>query len=95
MDMLIENMFLLGQNSVVKFSKSQQVILSKLGINDFAKLPKAWTWMSNRQDANAVAFSHCLFKKEYPYTSDIYARLLGEKAFRKLENWMFGQEYKR
>ena len=90
-DTLLQNMFLLGQNSVVKFNKKEQIILSKLAINDFAKLPKAWTWMSNRADANIIAFSHCLFKKGYPYTSDIYARLLGESAFRKLENWMLGQ----
>lgn len=60
-DTLLQNMFLLGQNSVVKFNKKEQIILSKLAINDFANLPKAWTWMSNRADANIIAFSHCLF----------------------------------
>ena len=95
MDMIIENMFLLGQNTVVKFSKKHQVILSRLGINDFTKLPKAWSWMSNRPNANTIAFSHCLFNNDYPYASDIYANLFGEKAFRKIEKWMLGQEYKR
>jgi hypothetical protein len=88
-------MYLIAQGSAVKFSKRQQNILSKLGINDFTKLPKAWTWMSNRPEASIVTFSHCLFNKDYPYTSEIYACLLGETAFRKLENWMIGQGYKK
>jgi hypothetical protein len=95
MDTLLQNMYLVGQGSVVEFSKRQRNILSKLGINDFTKLPKAWVWMSSRPEANVVTFSHCLFNKDYPYTSEIYARLLGETAFHKLENWMIGQGYKR
>jgi hypothetical protein len=94
-DSLLQNMYLTAQDSAVKFNKKQQNILSKLGINDFAKLPKAWTWMSNRPESNFAAFSHCLFKKDYPYTADLYARLLGEQAFRRLENWMIEGGYKR
>ncbi|MCL1795809.1 MAG: hypothetical protein FWG37_02845 [Clostridia bacterium] len=40
-------------------------------------------------------FAHCFFHKEYPYASDIYAPLLGEACFRKLENRMLAQGYKR
>jgi hypothetical protein len=94
-DSLLQNMYLAAQDSAVKFNKKQQNILSKLGINDFTKLPKAWTWMSNRPESNFAAFSHCLFKKDYPYTADLYARLLGEQAFRRLENWMIERGYKR
>jgi len=36
-----------------------------------------------------------LFHRDYPYTSDIYARLFGEAAFKKLENRMLSQGYKR
>ena len=95
LDTLLQKMFLVGQSLDVKLSKRQQVILSRLGINDFGKLPPAWTWMSTRPDACQVFFAHCLFNKDYPYTSDIYARLLGEKSFRKLESWMIGKGYKR
>lgn len=94
-DMLLQNMFLMGRGSQVKWNKRQKAILSRLGINDFANLPAAWIWLSTRPDSNLTEFSFCLFNKEYPYTSDIYAYLLGEKAFRKLENWMIGQGYRR
>ena len=94
-DMLLQNMFLIGQGSQVKFNKRQKVILFKLGINDFTNLSAAWIWLSTRPDSNLTEFSLCLFDKEYPYTSDIYAHLLGEAAFRRLENWMIGQGYKR
>ena len=36
-----------------------------------------------------------MFHRDYPYTSDIYARLFGEAAFKKLENRMLSQGYKR
>jgi hypothetical protein len=94
-DSLLQNMYLAARSSGVEFNKKQQNILSKLGITDLAKLPKAWIWMSNRPESNPVTFSHCLFKKDYPYTSDLYARLLGEQPFRKLENWMLEKGYKR
>ncbi len=95
MDTLLQNMFLIGQGSSVKLNKRQQVILSRLGINSFTSLPLAWIWMSTRQETNLMVFSNCFFKKDYPYTSDIYARLLGNEAFRKLENWMISNGYKR
>ncbi len=95
MDALLQNMFLAGQNVAVKLNKRQQTILSRLGIHNLDKLPPAWTWMSTRPDSCQVFFTHCLFDKGYPYTSDIYARLLGEKSFRRLEGWMTGKGYKR
>jgi hypothetical protein len=95
-DLLLQNMYLLGQGSTeVKIDKRQKEILSKLGINNYNKLPKAWTWMAKRKESNIIDFKHCLFDKNYPYTSDIYAGLLGEAAFRKLENWMISQGYRR
>jgi hypothetical protein len=95
MDALLQNMYLVAKGSVVKFNKRQQIVLSKLGINDFSKLPKAWIWMSNCPESNVITFSNCFLKNDYLYTLDIYARLLGEQAFRKLENWMIEQGYKR
>lgn len=95
MDVLLQNMFLMGQGSSVKLNKRQQIILSRLGIDNYTSLPTAWTWMSTRPETNLIAFSYSFFKEDYPYTSDIYARLLGEEAFHKLENWMISQGYKR
>ena len=92
---LLQNMFLLGQSGDVMLNKRQQMILSRLGVEDFTDLPSAWMWMSRRESASFLAFSYCLFDKDYPYTSDIYARLLGESAFKKLENWLLTHGYKR
>ena len=94
-DSLLQNMFLLGKGEDVKLNKRQLTILSKLGIDDINNLPSAWLWMAKREFASLVSFSYCLFDKDYPYASDIYARLLGETAFRKLENWMLENGYKR
>ena len=94
-DALIQNMFLLGQSENVILSKRQLIILSKLGIDDIGNLPSVWLWMSKRESANLQAFSYCLFDKDYPYTSDIYAKLLGKTAFKVLENRMIENGYKR
>ena len=94
-DALLQNMFLLGQGNNITFNKRQKTILFKLGIEDFTKLPVAWNWISSRENAHIIAFSHCVFNENYPYSSDIYARLLGEAAFRKLENWMLSKGYER
>jgi hypothetical protein len=91
---LLQNMYLLGKNNDVGITKRQRIILSKLGISDLTKIPPAWSWMAKRSDINAITFSHCFFKKDYPYLSDIYAPLLGDLAFRKLEKWMIEQGYK-
>ena len=95
MDLLLQNMYLLGQELDVKIDKRQKEILSRLNINNYNKLPKEWTWMAKRENSNIVEFKHCLFDRNYPYTSDIYANLLGEASFRKLENWMISQGYKK
>jgi hypothetical protein len=93
MDSLLQNMFLMGKNSNVKIGKKQQKILSRIGISDYDKLPLAWSWMANRPESNNIEFMYCLFDRNYPYTSDIYANLMGEAIFRKLENWMIAQGY--
>lgn len=95
MDTLLQNMFLIGKGDSVKLNKRQQIILSRLGINSFTNLPAAWIWMSTRPETNLMVFSNCLFKKDYSYTSDIYAHLLGYEAFCKLENWMISHGYKK
>ena len=95
MDSLLQNMFLIGQNSAFKEDKYQQVIFSKLGINNIKKLPSAWTWMARRPETNIIKFSRCYFNNDYPYQSDFYASLFGGSSFRKLENWMIAQGYKR
>lgn len=93
-DNLLHNMMILGQGSDVKINKRQQEILSRLGIDDYANLPAALIWMSKREGTNISIFSHCLFNKNYSYTSEIYNRLLGS-SFKKLEDWMLSQGYKR
>jgi hypothetical protein len=100
-DKLVHNMFMFGKCSravpsaqPIKFTNRQQIILSRLSINDLNSLPPAWTWMSNRPDISITAFSKCLFNKNHVYSTDIYAGLLGEIPFRKLENWMVANGYK-
>ena len=93
-DDLLQNMYLAGHGSPINFSKKQQAILSKLGIEDYTALPAGWTWMARRPDANIITFSHCFFRKDYPYVSAIFAPLIGEAAFRKLEKWMNKKGYK-
>ena len=92
---LLNAMFRLGQGEKVAFNKKQAAVLSRLGIDDMTNLPDAWKWMSSKDGANISTFSHCLFNSDYPYTSEIYARLLGESAFNKLENWMLAHGYRR
>ena len=92
---LLQGMYHLGRGEDIHLNKKQQVVLSRLGINNLSNLPAGWKWMSTRDGANIPAFSHCLFDSGYPYTSEIYARLLGDSAFKRLENWMLGQGYKR
>lgn len=96
-DIQLQTMFLLGQGAPVKLNKRQKEIFSRLGIEDisFPGLSAAWKWMASRPDADFERFSHCFFRSDYPYTSDIYAKLLGEDAFRGLENWMMERGYAR
>ena len=92
---LLQNMFLAGKGEDVHFSKRQQIILSKLNIEDLTNLPPGWVWMSTRPNADLHTFSYCIFKAYHPYTSDIYARIFGETAFRRLESRMSEQGYTR
>lgn len=88
---LLEAMFLLGQGGEVKLNKRQAAVLERLD----AQTPSAaWVWMSTRPGANLSRFSHCLFRADYPYSSAVYARLLGEGPFRRLEGWMAGHGYR-
>lgn len=91
---LLLNMYLMGQGAEVKLNKRQLKVLSIIGIEDLSKLPTAWKWMSNRPGADQTAFAYCLFNKDYVYSTDIYARMLGENAFRRLEAWMVSHGYK-
>ena len=93
-DGLLQNMLLLGQGGEVQLNRRQQVILGRIGVSDFANLPAAWVWLANRPGGDLTDFSFCLFDKNYPYARDIYARLLGDKAFTKLESWMLQHGYK-
>jgi len=95
MDGLLQYMFLLGQGGCDKPNKRYQIILSRLGVENTEKLPSAWVWMSKREGAGINAFSCCLFDKDYPYVSDISARLLGESSFSELENRLLEKGYKR
>lgn len=86
-------MYLLGRGETVELKRRQKEILSNLGIENVGKLPKAWKWMATRPDADYESFIHCFFKADYPYTSEIYASLLGEAPFYRLEKWMQSQGY--
>jgi hypothetical protein len=92
---LVQGMFQLGQGSEVTLNKRQQGVLSRLGIDDYSSLPAAWTWMASRKDTHLAAFSYCLFNRNYPYTSDIYAKPLGKTAFKLLEEYLLANGYKR
>lgn len=90
---LLNQLFLMGRGNPVKWNKRQKHFLSVLGFDPSQPLPAAWTWMSTRPGADPVAFAYCLFDRNYVYSSEVYAHLLGESAFRKLENWMISKGY--
>ncbi len=96
-DDLLLVMYEMGSDkNAVKLSKRQRVILERLGINETDALPSGWIWMATRKGANRLSFSKCLFRKDYPYPRDVFAKLLGdETAFHRLEDWMIGQGYAR
>ena len=94
-DDLLQALFLLGRSEEVRLSKKQINILSRVGIDDLTNLPPVFKWMATKDSANIPTFSYCLFDSGFPYTSEIYARLLGETPFKRLEQWMLSQGYKR
>ncbi len=96
-DDLLAAMYQMGINeNSLKLSKRQRIILDRLGIGETVALPAAWTWMSRREGGNQLSFSKCLFRKDYPYPSDVFARLFGDQeAFHRLEKWMTERGYAR
>lgn len=94
-DELLTVMYQMGiDRTIVKCSKRQRVILERLGIRETDALPAPWIWMSTREGANLLAFSRCLFKTDYPYPSNVFARLLGDvDAFHRLEKWLTERGY--
>jgi len=93
----------------VKMSKRHQLLSEQLGLhqrmesdrtvlnhNDHAEMFQAWTWMATRPGASFLDFTRCLFRENYPYASNIYARLSGnEAAFRRLERYLIENSYTR
>jgi len=94
-DILVNQMYLMGQGNEFKINNKQKNILKKLGITEFYNLPPAWVWMANRPESKLLEFKHCFFDKNYPYLVNLYASLLGKDAFFKLEKWMTGRGYKK
>jgi len=96
MEALLQAMLAAGRGeSGAGFDKKQLAVLERLGA-DVNALPEAWRWLACRPDSNIIIFSRCFFRADYPYTSDIYARLFeDEEAFRKLEHWMLERGYRR
>ena len=95
MDSLLSGMFSAGRGEAFDVNRRQADILQRLGIDDLTHLPAAWIWMASRESANLLFFSRCFFRRDYSYVTDIYSRLLGEAAFRRLEAWMLAQGYER
>ncbi len=91
---LLKNMFRMGGGAQVKWSRRQQKILALAGLDPAAALPPAWVWMATRPNADPVAFAYCLFDENHRYTADLYAPLLGEAPFRRLEKWMTDHGYR-
>ena len=91
-DGLVQKMMLAGQGGDVKFTARELTVLSRLGIDDLGALPAAWKWIAQRGDF--TAFRYCLFKKDYPYALDVYTRLLGDKSFTRLVDWMLDNGYR-
>lgn len=90
---LLGNLFLLGQGREVKLNWRERKILDRLGAGGGA-LPEAWTWMARRPGADPVAFAYCLFDPDHVYTRGVFAPLLGEEPFQRLEGWMLSQGYR-
>ncbi|NLT42819.1 MAG: hypothetical protein GXX93_09110 [Anaerolineae bacterium] len=95
-DGLLETMRRLGQDpDSAKISRRQGAILARLGVDPAGPLPTAWTWMATRPGGTLLTFSRCLFQDGYPYAAEVYARLLGETSFRRLESSLLAQGYTR
>lgn len=95
MQKLLQTMFdLAASPEPVKVSRRHAAIFAALGIR-LGGLGPGWRWMATREGATVSGFAHCFFRRDYPYVSDLYARLLGNpSAWRKLERWMQDRGYK-
>ena len=94
MDALLKKLYQMGKGIDAPLNRRERAILGRLGV-DIAALPEGFIRMCTREGASYEAFTHCLFDRDYPYTSDIYARLLGESAFRRFEQKLLDAGYLR
>jgi phosphoribosylformimino-5-aminoimidazole carboxamide ribonucleotide (ProFAR) isomerase len=85
------------RGSVPKTEKGFKDFLKRLGITGnaeaFAALYPAWGWLCTRPGANWVTFAACVFDVGYPYARDVWASLLGDEAYGKLENALLSRGY--
>lgn len=89
---LLFAMYQMGRGVEEKLSRRQKQILSLLDAG-FPQLPPAWVWMATRPGADQTAFAYCLFDRSHCYTAEIYARLLGERPFHRLMDWLQAHGY--
>lgn len=60
------------------------------------KLFTGWLWFANQVNGSLLRFSHCMFQSDYPYSRDIFKKLLGnEKSFDLLEKFLIDKGYLR
>ena len=68
-DSMVMQMYLMGANKEFKLDRRQKVILSRLEIADFTKLPPAWVWMAEKEHLERFQtpsrFAHCCFRDDY------------------------------
>ena len=53
-NIIVQELYVLGQDNEIKLNKRSINILSRLGLNDFSKLPPALVWMAKRDTAIIV-----------------------------------------
>lgn len=69
---------------------------SVLSHDDYPGMFAAWHWMASRPGASVMAFSHCMFDPDHPYTTDVFRRLSGnEDAFEMLERYLLETGHQR
>ncbi len=94
-DNLLAALWQLAAGQTPRLSRRHQEVLARAEF-DLANLPEAARWLATQPGTTSFAFSRCLFRPDYPYASDVYARLLGDAAaFRRLEEWLTAHGYRR
>lgn len=97
-DSMVMVMYFIGANKEFKLDRRQKGILSRLGIEDFTKLPPAWVWMAKKEHLERFQtpsrFAHCCFRDDYLYTADIYEKAFEGNAFCRMTGWMNDHGYK-